>query len=77
MATQPIDKQRTASNLRQVLSVAISAAYTGMIAAGDGGQLPTAVKAIIVAFGPVVVIVEHYLSDPSTGTPTPPSTPLP
>lgn len=67
--------QQIASIVRQVGAIAISAAYAGLIAAGDGGQLPAAVKAVIVAFGPGIVLLEHFLSDPSTGNSTPPPSP--
>jgi hypothetical protein len=62
--------QQISSIVRQVGAVAISAAYTGLLAAGNAKQIPQAVDAIIVAFGPAILLLEHFLGDPSTGTPT-------
>jgi hypothetical protein len=64
--------QALSSIIRQIASIAISGAYAGLLAAGGAKQIPGAVDAIIVAFGPVIVSLEHYLGDPSTGRPTKP-----
>jgi hypothetical protein len=60
--------QNVASIARQVGAIAISGAYAALLAAGEAKQVPGIVDAVIVAFGPVVVSLEHYLGDPSTGT---------
>lgn len=70
-------QQSLASVIRQMVAVAISAVYTALIALGDQGPFPAWAQAIFVGFGPAILLIEHYLSDPSTGTPvTTPSTTL-
>src|ERR1035437_2296832 len=60
--------QNVASIARQLGAVAISGAYAALLAAGQAKQVPALVDAVIVAFGPVILALEHYLGDPSTGT---------
>ena len=68
-----ISKQSLASTLRQVLAVVVS--LIGVLTQTDAGlKLPVALSAILVAFAPVLLVVEHWLSDPSTGTPAGSST---
>ncbi len=69
-------QQRIASIVRQVLAVAVTL-YT-VIATNQGSlHLPTAVTAALTAFGPVILAIEHYTADPSTGTTPPPAPPTP
>ena len=62
-----VNTQPVASILRQVLAICVS--IIGILSA-DGtimGSLPKSVSAILVAFGPVVLAIEHFVGDPSTG----------
>lgn len=67
--------QSIASIARQVLAVAgiamgvITASVTQL-------HLPTAVSSILVVAGGVILAIEHYVADPSTGTPQAPATPV-
>ena len=60
--------QRVSSVVRQVLAIAaiIMGALTACL---QGIHLPPAVSAVLAAGGLVLINIEHYLSDPSTGTP--------
>jgi hypothetical protein len=60
--------QSVASVVRQVLAVLVSV-YGVLSASISQLHLPPAVSAALTAFGPVLLTVEHYVSDPSTGTP--------
>ena len=64
--------QRVSSIVRQVLAVCVS--IIGVLSADNTimGSLPKWASGILVAFGPVILAIEHYVSDPSTGTPAPP-----
>ena len=68
-------EQRIASIVRQVLAVLVTI-YGILSATQSALHLPVAVSTALVAFGPVILTVEHYLSDPSTGT-TPAPSPVP
>jgi hypothetical protein len=69
----PSAEQRIASIVRQVVAVA-AVVMGALTSAVSGIHLPPAVSAVMVAAGGVVIALEHYLSDPSTGTtPTPPA----
>lgn len=60
--------QSVASIARQVL--AIAGIVMGVLTASIGSlHLPTAVSSILVVAGSVLLAIEHYVSDPSTGTP--------
>jgi len=67
-----VSTQKVASIVRQVLALAaiVMGALTAALASI---KLPPAVSAILVAGGAIVVAVEHYVSDPSTGSTPPPS----
>lgn len=67
-----MNTQRIASIVRQVVAVLVSI-YGVLSATVSALHLPVAVSAILTAAGPVIMALEHYLSDPSTGTP--PATP--
>jgi hypothetical protein len=62
--------QQISSIARQV--VAILAFIFGILTqAVSGIHLPAAISSVMVAVGGGLVALEHYLSDPSTGNPTP------
>lgn len=65
-----LDTQRVGSWLRQ------AAAIVGIIAVGllNVGSLPASVRLILTAVSGIVLAIEHYVSDPSTGA-TPPKSP--
>jgi hypothetical protein len=62
--------QSIASILRQALAV-ISVVMGVVTASVTALHLPTAVSSILVVVGGVILAIEHYVADPSTG-----STPL-
>lgn len=63
-------------NIQQISSIARQAlAIIGIVmgvvtASVTSLHLPTAVSSILVVAGSAILGIEHYLSDPSTGTPT-------
>jgi hypothetical protein len=59
--------QSVASTIRQVLAVLVSV-YGVLTASVTPLHLPVAVSSVLVAFGPLILALEHYLGDPSTGT---------
>jgi len=59
----------TAASVRQVLAVLVSV-YGVLSSSVTTLHLPVAVSSVLTAFGPVMLVLQHYLSDPSTGTPT-------
>lgn len=67
-------KQSAASVIRQV--VAVIATIFGVLSASVSTlHLPVAVSAILTAAGPVILAIEHYVGDPSTGSTALVSTP--
>lgn len=69
-----LSTQSLASIARQV--VAVVATVFGILTASVSAlHLPVSVSAILTATGPVILALEHYLGDPSTGTPAPPAAP--
>lgn len=60
--------QSVSSIVRQVLAVLVSV-YGVLTASVASLHLPVAVSTILTAFGPLMLALEHFLSDPSTGTP--------
>jgi hypothetical protein len=70
-----MNTQQLASIIRQVLAVA-AIVMGALTSALNGIHLPAAVSAVLAASGAVILALEHYVSDPSTGNPpAPPSTP--
>lgn len=64
------DTQRVGSLLRQGL--AIAGIVFGVLTQSLGSlHLPVAVSSILTVGGAVLLAIEHYVSDPSTGTPVP------
>ncbi len=64
----------TAKNVRLVLAAVVS--IYGVVSAAvktNGLHLPPAVSAVLVAAAPIMLAVQHWLSDPSTGNPAPPA----
>jgi hypothetical protein len=61
--------QQVAAILRQVFAIAavVVGALTSSVSAI---HLPPAVSSVLVAAGGVILAIEHYVSDPSTGTTT-------
>lgn len=60
--------QSVAAVIRQVLAIA-AVVMGALTSALSGIHLPPAVSAVLAAGGLVLLNVEHYLSDPSTGNP--------
>jgi len=59
--------QALSSIIRQI--VAVAAVVMGALTASLSAiHLPTAVSAVLTAAGAVILAIEHYVSDPSTGT---------
>ena len=59
--------QSVASVIRQVLAVLVTV-YGVLTASVTALHLPVAVSAVLTAFGPLILLLEHYVADPSTGT---------
>ena len=51
--------------------------YSVFSAQSVAPHLPVVLLGIMGAFGPVMTALQHWLSDPSTGTPPPPVPPAP
>ena len=64
-----MNTQQITSIARQVLAI-VSIVMGVLTASVTSLHLPTAVSSILVIVGGVIIAIEHYLSDPSTGTPT-------
>lgn len=60
-------QQRVFSVARQVLAI-ISVAMGVITASVNTLHLPAAVSAVLVVAGGVILAVEHFVADPSTGT---------
>lgn len=63
-----INKQQIASWLRQAAAIAAI-----VITALNTISMPTAVRAALGAGAAILLGIEHYVSDPSTGSPPPPT----
>jgi hypothetical protein len=68
--------QQLSSIARQGLAIAavVMGALTSAI---SGIKLPPAASTALVALGAVILGIEHYVSDPSTGNPAPPPPTIP
>ena len=66
------DTQRVGSVLRQVLAIA-GIVFGILTQSVSSLHLPPAVSSIMLIAGSVLVAIEHYVSDPSTGTTNAPS----
>ena len=72
--TVQTSKQSFASIVRQVLAI-LSVAFGVITASVSSLRLPVAVSTVLTIAGAVILAVEHYVSDPSTGTTPPPTQP--
>lgn len=61
--------QSTISVLRQIGAILVSV-YGVLTSTVHPLHLPVAVSSVLVAFGPAILLLEHYLGDPSTGSST-------
>jgi hypothetical protein len=66
--------QSIASIARQFLAV-VSIVMGVVTASVSSLHLPVAVSTALTIAGSVILAIEHYVSDPSTGNPTPPADP--
>lgn len=66
--------QSIASIVRQVLAV-VAVVFGVLTASVSALHLPPAVSTALATIGGILLTVEHYVSDPSTGTPAPTPTP--
>ena len=64
--------QQISSIIRQVLAIVVSV-YGVLSATLSALHLPVSVSTVLVAAGPVIFAIEHYVSDPSTGIPVRPA----
>lgn len=62
--------QPTAATLRHVVLFIVSA-FGIITQSATALHLPLAVSAIMTAAYPVLLLIEHFVADPSTGTPPP------
>lgn len=67
----PVTKQSVSSVLRQVLAV-LGIVFAVLTQALSGIKLPVVISAILGGGGALILAIEHYVSDPSTGTPVAP-----
>ena len=69
-----INTQRVGSLVRQLL--ALLGLVTAIVTQSDSSlHLPVAVSTAIALVSGILLSIEHYVSDPSTGTPTTVATP--
>ena len=61
-----MSSQQISSIIRQVLAVVVSI-YGVLSACVASLHLPVVVSAVLTAMGPLMLTIEHYVSDPSTG----------
>lgn len=66
-----VNTQQISSILRQILAY-VSIAFGILTQAVSGIHLPVAMSTVLTVIGGVLINVEHYVSDPSTGTPASP-----
>ncbi len=59
--------QAKASVVRQILAV-LASVYGVVSTQVSSLHLPPAVAAILTAVGPIILAIEHFVADPSTGT---------
>ena len=71
-----INTQRVSSVVRQVLAIA-AIVIAAISTASTSIHLPPIGSAILGIVGTAILAIEHYVSDPSTGTPSTPPPPTP
>lgn len=69
--TIDLGSQRFWAVVRQVLSVA-AIVMGALTQALSSIHLPVAVSSVLAAAGGIILAIEHYVADPSTGTTPPP-----
>jgi hypothetical protein len=71
-----VNTQQISAVVRQTLAIA-AIVMGALTQALNGIKLPVAISTVLAVGGAVILAVEHYVSDPSTGssTPTPPAPP--
>jgi hypothetical protein len=62
-----VNKQSLASVVRQVVAV-VATVFGILTASVQALHLPPVISGILTAFGPLLLTVEHFVGDPSTGT---------
>ena len=71
-----VNSQQVASITRQIL--ALVAIVVGQLTQGaTAWHLPIANSTALTLIGGGLLWIEHYVGDPSTGTPVPPAPPVP
>jgi hypothetical protein len=71
-----MNTQQITAIARQVLAIA-AVVMGALTSALSGIKLPPAASTALVALGAVILGIEHYVSDPSTGNPPPPPPTIP
>jgi hypothetical protein len=68
--------QQVSSIIRQIVAVAavVFGAISAAISSTNAIHLPPAVSSVLVIAGSVIMAIEHYVGDPSTGSTTPVAT---
>jgi hypothetical protein len=67
-----VTKQSAASIIRQVLAIA-AIVVAAISTSANSIHLPPIGSAILGLAGTIIIGIEHYVGDPSTGTPTTPA----
>jgi len=70
-----VTKQSAASIIRQILAIA-AIVVAAVSTSANSIHLPPIGSAILGLAGTIIIGIEHYVGDPSTGTPTTPTAPL-
>ena len=70
-----MNSQQLSSIARQFLAI-IGIIFGVLTQSVTSLHLPIAVSTTLTITGAVILAIEHYVSDPSTGTTTTPSTPI-
>jgi hypothetical protein len=66
---KPVTQQSFFSIARQVLAV-LALVMSALTQSLNDIHLPIAISTVLGAFGAIILTVEHYVADPSTGNPT-------
>ena len=73
--TMTVTKQSAASIIRQILAIA-AIVVAAVSTSANSIHLPPIGSAILGLAGAIIIGIEHYVSDPSTGTTTTPAQPV-
>jgi len=71
-----MNTQQISAVVRQVLAV-VAVIMGALTQAVSNIHLPVAVSSVLAFVGGLILVVEHYVSDPSTGSTTPPASSTP